>query len=52
MIDSINSDLEKSQAAKSNIQKMFDALIEEKKMLELDLQCVKKDKDLTEMTLR
>lgn len=52
MIETLSGDYEKSQSGKNNLQKLFDSLIEEKKMLDLDLQCVKKDKDITEMNLR
>lgn len=52
MLETLNGDFEKSQSAKSNKQKLNDILIEEKKMLELDLHGAKKDKELTEMNLR
>lgn len=52
MIETLSIDFEKSQTAKSHLQKLYDALVEEKKMLELDLACVRKDKEITEMNLR
>lgn len=52
MIETLSIDLEKSQTAKSHLQKLYDVLMEEKKMLDLDLQCARKDKDITEMNLR
>lgn len=52
MLEQLNSDYEKSQISKSHLQKMFDMLLEEKQMLELDLQCARKDKEITEMNLR
>lgn len=52
MVETLSSDLEKSQTAKSHVQKMYDILLEEKKMLDLDLQCARKDKEITEMNLR
>lgn len=52
MVEALSMDLEKSQNAKSHLQKMYDILLEEKKMLDLDLQCVRKDKEITEMNLR
>lgn len=52
MLETLSIDLEKSQTAKSHLQKMYDILLEEKKMLDLDLQCVRKDKEITEMNLR
>lgn len=52
MVEALSIDLEKSQIAKSHLQKMYDALLEEKKMLDLDLQCARKDKEITEMNLR
>lgn len=52
MMDMMTGDYEKLQASKSNLQKITDNLNEEKKMLELDLQCVMKDKEITEMNLR
>lgn len=36
----------------SKLQKMYDSLEEEKKMLECELQRVQKDKDIQEMSLR
>lgn len=52
LIDSLNSDYEKLQSSKSHVQKISDALNEEKKLLEIDLQRVLKDKDITELNLR
>lgn len=52
MLETLNADFEKSQSAKSHLQKMYDILSEEKQMLELDLQCARKDKEITEMNLR
>lgn len=52
MIETLSIDLEKSQTAKSHLQKLYDVLLEEKKMLDLDLQCARKDKEITEMNLR
>lgn len=52
MIETQNFDLEKTTTARSHLQKMYDVLLEEKKMLDLDLQCVRKDKEITEMNLR
>lgn len=51
-LEALSSDFDKSQAAKSNLQKIYDMLAEEKKMLDMDLQCVRKDKDIMEMNLR
>lgn len=51
-LESLSIDLEKSQTAKGHLQKLYDILLEEKKMLDLDLQCVRKDKEITEMNLR
>lgn len=48
----MNTDYEKLQNVNSKLQKMYDSLEEEKKMLEGELQRVKKDKDIQEMTLR
>lgn len=52
MVEALSIDLEKSQTAKSQLQKFYDVLFEEKKMLDLDLQCARKDKEITEMNLR
>lgn len=52
MVDGISGDYEKLQNSRSNIQRMADSLSEEKKMLEIDLQRVLKDKDITELNLR
>lgn len=52
MLETLSSDYEKSQTSKSHLQKMYDILMEEKQMLELDLQCARKDKEITEMNLR
>lgn len=52
MVEALSIDFEKSQTAKSHVQKLYDALLEEKKMLDLDLQCARKDKEITEMNLR
>lgn len=52
MVDSLNLDYEKLQNANSKLQKYADSLDEEKKFLELELQRVSKDKDITEMSLR
>lgn len=51
-LESLNNDLDKTQGARSNLQKLFDTLVEEKKILEMDLQSVRKDKDIIEMSLR
>lgn len=51
-VETLSIDFEKSQTAKSHLQKMYDILMEEKKMLDLDLQCARKDKEITEMNLR
>lgn len=52
MIDAINGDTERIQASKDNLQKILDSMNEERRMLDLDLQCVIKDKEITEMNLR
>lgn len=52
MMDSLNSDYEKLQNANSKLQKYADSLDEEKKFLELEMQRVLKDKEITEMNLR
>lgn len=52
LFETINCDLDKSQTAKGHLQKLYDILMEEKQMLELDLQCARKDKEITEMNLR
>lgn len=52
MLETLSSDYEKSQSSKSQLQKMYDMLMEEKQMLELDLQCARKDREITEMNLR
>lgn len=52
LVDGISGDYEKLQNARSNIQRIADSLSEEKKMLEIDLQRVLKDKDITELNLR
>lgn len=52
MFETLSSDYEKSQTSKSHLQKMYDMLLEEKQMLDLDLQCARKDKEITEMNLR
>lgn len=52
MVDGISGDYEKLQNSRSNIQRVADSLSEEKKMLEIDLQRVMKDKDITELNLR
>lgn len=51
-LESLSIDLEKSQTARGHLQKLYDVLLEEKKMLDLDLQCARKDKEITEMNLR
>lgn len=51
-VDSLNTDYEKLQNVNSKLQKMYDSLEEEKKMLESELQRVQKDKDIQEMSLR
>lgn len=52
IVDGLNSDYEKLQNANSKLQKYADSLDEEKKLLELELQRVVKDKEITEMNLR
>lgn len=52
MLETLSSDYEKSQSSKSQLQKIYDMLMEEKQMLELDLQCARKDREITEMNLR
>lgn len=52
MFDALSNDYEKLQISKSHVQKLLDNVNEEKKMLELDLQCIMKDKDITELNLR
>lgn len=48
----MNTDYEKLQNVNCKLQKMYDSLEEEKKMLEGELQRVQKDKDIQEMNLR
>lgn len=52
MIETLSIDMEKSQTAKSHLQKLYDVLLEEKKLLDIDLQGIRKDKEITEMNLR
>lgn len=52
MIETLTIDFEKSQNAKNHLQKLYDNLLEEKKMLDLDMQCARKDQEITEMNLR
>lgn len=52
MVDGISGDYEKLQNSRSNVQRIADSLSEEKRMLEIDLQRVLKDKDITELNLR
>lgn len=52
IVDGLNGDYEKLQNTNSKLQKYADSLDEEKKLLELEMQRVLKDKDITEMNLR
>lgn len=52
VVDGLNNDYEKLQNVNSKLQKYADALDEEKKLLEMEMQRVLKDKDITEMNLR
>lgn len=52
MVDGISGDYEKLQNARSNIQRIADALAEEKRLLQIDLQRALKDKEITELNLR
>lgn len=52
VLDSVNGDYQRLQDANSKLQRALDATEEEKKLGELELQRVQKDKDLTEMSLR
>lgn len=52
MVNNLQNDCEKLQSDKGHLQKIIDAINEEKKLLEIDLQCLMKDKDMTEMNLR
>lgn len=52
MIETLNGEVEKVQASKDSLQKILDNMNEERKMSDLDLQCVLRDKEITEMNLR
>lgn len=52
MLETLNGDFEKLQTAKSHLEKKYDILFEEKQILELDVQCARKDKEITEMNWR
>lgn len=52
MVDGISGDYEKLQNSRSNIQRVADSLSEEKRLLQIDLQRVLKDKEITELNLR
>lgn len=52
VLDTLNADLEKAQTDRNNKQKLYDLLMEEKKMLELDLHSARKDREISEINLR
>lgn len=52
VLETQNADLEKAQTNRNNKQKLYDMLLEEKKMLELDLHGARKDREITEINLR
>lgn len=52
VLDQLNGDYEKLQNANSRLQKTTDGLDDEKKLGELEMQRVLKDKDMIEMGLR
>lgn len=52
LFETISSDLDKSQTAKGNLQNLYDILMQQKQMLEWDLQGAYKDKEIIESHLR
>lgn len=52
VLETLNADLEKAHTDRNTKQKMYDMLMEEKKMLDLDLHGARKDREITEINLR